>query len=302
MIIGAGISGAATAYELATTGLSVVLSDRWGPAAMASEWTLAGGCVNPAATRPSCLGTARFALWAELAKRMDGTTQHRRRGNLQLARTAAEVTAIRDLEAEQKASGLDIDFLDGPDQVRAVAPAVSPHVLAASLRTSDGHTDPQATVMGFVRAPERAGAMLRVGKRVVAIETADGVVTGVRTETDVNPAGRGAGRRHLRQRATATARLARAVEIPMVTVLRPVPGETVLDQVIGVANADCAGRQEADGRWRVTSGLLPWTGRMAASPRPAVTPTASSIKLTVDAFSAVVPAFADATINAIWAG
>ena len=34
----------------------------------------------------------------------------------------------------------------------------------------------------------------------------------------------------------------------------------MLDQVFGVANADCAGRQEADGRLRVTSGSLPFTG------------------------------------------
>ena len=59
MIIGAGISGAATAYELATTGLSVVLSDRWGPAAMASEWTLAG--VRQSGRHPSELPLARHA-------------------------------------------------------------------------------------------------------------------------------------------------------------------------------------------------------------------------------------------------
>ena len=43
-IIGAGISGAATAYELAIAGLDVVLLDRYAPAAMASKssWTLMG--------------------------------------------------------------------------------------------------------------------------------------------------------------------------------------------------------------------------------------------------------------------
>ncbi len=303
VIIGAGISGAATAYELATAGLSVVLLDRWGPAAMASGWTLAG--VRQSGRHPSELPLARqaVALWAELAERLDGTTHYRRRGNLRLARTTAEVPVIRDLVAEQKAAGLDIGFLDGPDQVRAVAPAVSPDVLAASFCTSDGHADPQATVMSFVRAAERAGAVLRFGERAVAIETEDGAVTGVRTETDVIPAGRvvlaaGIFGNELLQPLGLHVPL----EIPMVTVLRSVPGETVLDQVIGVANADCAGRQEADGRWRVTSGLLPWTGRMAASPRPAVAPTAGSIRLTVEAFAAVVPAFAEASIDAVWAG
>jgi sarcosine oxidase subunit beta len=88
----------------------------------------------------------------------------------------------------------------------------------------------------------------------------------------------------------------------MVTVLRSAPGETVLEPVIGVANADCAGRQEADGRWRVTSGLLPWHGAMQPGPRPYVAPTAGSIAATVRTFAAVLPAFADARIEAMWAG
>ena len=303
VIIGAGISGAATAYELATAGLSVVLLDRWGPAAMASGWTLAG--VRQSGRHPAELPLARqaVALWAELAERLDGTTHYRRRGNLRLARTAAEVTVIRNLVAEQEAAGLDIRFLHDPKDIRAVAPAVSPTVAAASLCTSDGHADPHATVMSFVRAAERAGAVLRFGERVVAIETAGGAVTGVRTETEVIPAGRvvlaaGIFGNELLQPLGLHVPL----EVPMVTVLRSLPGETVLDQVIGVANADCAGRQEADGRWRVTSGLLPWHGRMAASPRPAVAPTAGSISLTVQTFAAVVPAFAEASVDAVWAG
>jgi sarcosine oxidase subunit beta len=222
---------------------------------------------------------------------------------LRLARTAEEVPVIRDLVAEQTAAGLDISFLDDPQQIRAVAPAVSPSVVAASLCTSDGHADPHATVMSFVRAAERAGAVLRFGERVVAIETEAGAVTGVRTETDVIPAGRvvlaaGIFGNELLQPLGLHVPL----EVPMVTVLRSLPGETVLDQVIGVANADCAGRQESDGRWRVTSGLLPWHGRMAASPRPAVAPTAGSISLTVETFAAVIPAFAEAAIDAVWAG
>ena len=303
VIIGAGISGAATAYELAMAGADVVLLDRWGPAAMASGWTLAG--VRQSGRHPAELPLARqaVALWADLAERLDGVTHYRRRGNLRLARDADEVSVIRDLVAEQTAAGLDITFLDSPEQIAAVAPAVSANVAAASLCASDGHADPQATVDSFVRAAKRAGATLRFGERAVAIEMEGGRVTGVRTETEVIPAGRvvlaaGIFGNELLQPLGLQVPL----EVPMVTVLRSVPGDTVLEQVIGVANADCAGRQEADGRWRVTSGLLPWHGAMAAAPRPAVAPTVGSVRKTVDSFAAVVPAFADARIDAIWAG
>jgi sarcosine oxidase subunit beta len=303
VIIGAGISGAATAYELATAGLDVVLLDRWGPAAMASGWTLAG--VRQSGRHPAELPLAReaVALWADLAERLDGTTQYRRHGNLRLARNEAEVPVIRALVEEQKAAGLDISFLDDIDAIQAIAPAVSGHVLAASFCTSDGQADPRSTVESFVRAAERAGATLRFGERVLAIETEDGRVTGVRTDTGVIPAGRvvlaaGIFGNELLQPLGLHVPL----DIPMVTLLRSAPAEIVLEQVIGVANADCAGRQEADGRWRVTSGLLPWHGAMDQSPMPAVHPTAASIRETVETFGGVVPAFNNARIEQMWAG
>ncbi|HYZ64955.1 MAG TPA: FAD-dependent oxidoreductase, partial [Acetobacteraceae bacterium] len=91
VVIGAGISGAASAYELATAGLSVLLLDRYGPAAMASGWTLAG--VRQSGRHPAELPLARaaVALWGELSERLGADVRYRRRGNLRLARTEAEV-------------------------------------------------------------------------------------------------------------------------------------------------------------------------------------------------------------------
>ncbi len=303
VIIGAGISGAATAYELAVAGLDVVLLDRWGPAAMASGWTLAG--VRQSGRHPAELPLARkaVAMWADLAERLDGTTHYRRHGNLRLARTEAEVPVIQALVEEQLAAGLDIEFLSDNSQIRAIAPAISDHVMAASICSSDGHADPQATVESFVRAAERAGATLRFGERALAIETDDGRVTGVRTDREVIPAGRvvlAAG--VFGNELLEPLGLRVPLEVPMVTLVRSIPCETKLEQVIGVANADCGGRQEADGRWRVTSGLVPWHGGMQATPRPAVHPSAASILQTIGLFSAVVPAFSEARVEDVWAG
>jgi len=111
VVIGAGISGAAAAYELARDGLNVLLLDRYAPAAMASGWTLAG---------------------------------------------------------------------------------------------------------------VRQSGRIPTGRVVLA--------AGVFGNELLNPLG-----------------LAVPLEMPMVTVVRSAPGKVVLEQVIGVANADCAGRQETDG-------------------------------------------------------
>jgi glycine/D-amino acid oxidase-like deaminating enzyme len=88
-----------------------------------------------------------------------------------------------------------------------------------------------------------------------------------------------------------------------VAVLRSAPAERVLLPVIGVANADCAGRQEVDGRFRATSGLLAWDGDYNDDcGRPVVRPSAAAIATVVERFGAVVPCFRQARIDTIWAG
>jgi len=131
-VIGAGISGAASAYEMAKAGLDVIVIDRFGPAAMASGWTLAG--VRQSGRHPAELPLARKAveIWATLSEELGGETHYRRGGNLRLARTPEEVPVIEALVKEQRAAGLDLTLLRGNADVRAVAPSLSERVLAAS--------------------------------------------------------------------------------------------------------------------------------------------------------------------------
>jgi sarcosine oxidase subunit beta len=88
----------------------------------------------------------------------------------------------------------------------------------------------------------------------------------------------------------------------MVTMLRSAPVAPMLAPVIGVANADCAGRQEATGRFRFGSGLLPWPGQYEDGTRPVVHPTAWTVAAAIEKFAEVVPACRDAQIAEIWAG
>ena len=156
VVVGAGISGSAAALDLAESGLRVVLLDRWGPAAMASGWTLAG--VRQSGRHPAELPLARAAvrMWEGLSERLGADVGYRQGGNLRLARTEAEVPVIERLVADQAAAGLDVVLLRG-DAVQGVAPAVSTSVLAACFCASDGHAEPVTTVQAFVDAGVRAG-------------------------------------------------------------------------------------------------------------------------------------------------
>ena len=302
VVIGAGITGAATALELAEAGLSIALLDRWGPAAMASGWTLAG--VRQSGRHPAELPLARAAvrLWEGLGERLGADVRYRQEGNLRLARTPAEVPVIEHLVAEQSAAGLDVALLRG-DEVQAAAPAVSPAVLAACYCTSDGHADPVAAVQAFVDAGIRAGVVTRFGERVLAIETEAGRVAAVRTDRGRIATGHvvvaaGVFGNELLQPLGCEV----PMEVRLVAAMRSAPLPPVLRQVIGVANADCAGRQQADGCFRATSGAQPFGGRMQDGARPAVHPPASALQRLVETFGAAVPAFRDAPIEAVWAG
>ena len=302
VVVGAGISGASAALEIALSGLRVVLIDRYAPAAMASGWTLAG--VRQSGRHPAELPLAIQAvkLWEGLAERLDGPTHYRQRGNLRCARDAGEAAIIEHLITEQSAAGLEMIRLEGRD-IRAAAPALSDKVVLASLCPTDGQADPKASVAAFVRAAERAGAVLRFGERVTAIETNAGCVQAVVTEKGRIP--------------TAAVVLAAGVygnelleplglrvtmDVMMVTMVNSTPLPPVLEQVVGTGYANGGGRQEYTGKFRAGGGHEPWHGEVEEGATPTVRPTMQSVQHALTVFGELVPAFRTARIESVWAG
>lgn len=308
VVVGAGITGAACAYELAKEGRDVVLLDRFSPAAMASGWTLAGVRQSGRHVAELPLAKAAVEIWSLLAEELDAPTDYRRGGNLRLARTEEEIAAIRSMITEQSAVGLEIALLESNKEIREIAPIIAEHVLAASFCPTDGSADPTRTVLGFVAAAERLGAETRFGERVLSIETEAGQVVAVVTDKGRIATGKvvvAAG--VLGNDVLRPLNIDVPLQVPMVTVLRSAPLDAMLEQVIGVANADCAGRQEFNGRFRVTSGLQDWHGDLIEAggtqgPGPRVLPTGRSIAEVVALFGDIVPAFTQAQIEDCWAG
>jgi sarcosine oxidase, subunit beta len=173
----------------------------------------------------------------------------------------------------------------------------------ASFCPSDGHADPKATVASFARVAERAGATLRFGERALGIETHGGKVAGVRTDRGSIAADRvvlAAG--VFGNELLGPLGLQVPLELQVVSVLQTAPEPPLLEQVIGVANADVAGRQEANGRFRVTSGVEPWDGVMEDGAAPVVRPTAESLAGFVGKLGHAVPAFRAMRVEQSWAG
>ncbi|WP_417773422.1 NAD(P)/FAD-dependent oxidoreductase [Stappia sp.] len=304
LVIGAGITGVSAALELAEAGHRVEIIDAYGPAAMASGWTLAG--VRQSGRHPAELPLARaaVALWGDLDEKLGAQTGYRRSGNLRLARNDSEAATIRALVDDQSRAGLDLTFLSDLKDAREIAPALSDRIVAASFCPTDGHADPVATVEAFARRAEGLGARLSFGERVIRLE-ADGagiarVVTDRRT---ITPGAVLLAAGILVNDLVAPLGHQIPLRRPMVTVLRSAACAPLLSPVLGVANADMAARQEINGRFRVTSGAEDWPGDIVeTNGRPVIHPRMRAIRETIEKVSSVLPAFAEAELAEVWAG
>lgn len=304
IVIGAGITGLATAHALAGEGIAVTLVDAYGPAAMASGWTLAG--VRQSGRDPAELPLAReaVALWATLDEELDAPTGYRRSGNLRLARNAGEAERIGALVEEQSAAGLEISLVEG-DDLHALAPALAPDIVCASHCPSDGQAEPLAVARAYRDAGERLGVHFRFGTRVTGIDCAGGRFRAV--ETPEGPIGgdaclvaAGIGTPGL----LAPLGLDLPLRTPLVTVALSEKVPPCLDQVLGTASADVAARQQADGRLRVSSGILPWDGAMTHDEEgyPRASPDAATLSGMLMRVAEVLPAFATTPVMRFWGG
>jgi len=301
IIIGGGISGTAAAWELARHGVPVTLLERGDLASMASGWTLAG--VRQSGRHPAELPLAEAAVrrWEHLADELGADVEYRQHGNLRLALEPADEPVIRKVVADGNAAGIPMTYLDGPAAVHEVAPALTPRLVGASYCPTDGHANPTKAVQAFAEAAKRAGAEIRAGVEVHGIETDGTRVTGVVTATETIPA-----ERVIVAAGVYTPRLLDplGVHVPFNIVLVPAIQtqvmEPLLDQVLGIPTGGFAGRQQADGRFRLTGSSVPWSAGTHTSEN--VMPALSQVANTIAWSTRLVPALQDVRATALWGG
>ena len=303
VVIGGGITGTAAAAELAGAGHQVTLLERRGIAGMASGWTLGG--VRQSGRHPAELPLARAAvkLWGELHRALGADVEYRRQGNVRLARTPDEVDTIRTMVEDQRAAGLDLRFLQDTAAVRAEVPALSGTVLAASICPSDGHANPLRATTAFAHRAAANGARIRIGMGAQAIAVAGARVTGVATTDGFEPADRViiAAGIHTPM-LLAPLGLTLPLDIKVVHVVQSEPITPCLPPAFGVANADCAGRQEADGRLRYTSGSMDWPGDPEGWTEAAIAPTDADVRRVVARVAEVLPVAGTTPVARTWGG
>jgi glycine/D-amino acid oxidase-like deaminating enzyme len=175
VVVGAGIVGAATAYELARRGVAVTLLDRAG----VSEGTTGLGegnalCSDKDAGPELELAVAGMAVLDEHAALVGDAARVRRKGALIVhpdERTwRAEAARLERL----RAAGVDARLVD-PDELAVLEPRLTGPVLGALFVSTDLQCDPQAIGRGLAAAAAEHGADIRTGAEVEAVEPQVGV-------------------------------------------------------------------------------------------------------------------------------
>lgn len=185
IVVGGGIVGCATAYNLARRGARVILLEKEEIAQEASGRNRGNVRIQLRHRLELPIALEAVALWARADEELGSPTEFRATGNL-LVTYHDDIAASFAGEAERH-RGLGLDAHVVPrEELRKFVPDISPDIVAGFLTTQDGHANPQKATWAFATAARRAGADIRTGtpvgdivierNRVVGVTTKDGTI------------------------------------------------------------------------------------------------------------------------------
>jgi glycine/D-amino acid oxidase-like deaminating enzyme len=179
-VVGAGIVGCATAWELARRGVEVGLLER--SAQPASETTgLGEGNVLCCDKQPGAeldLARCGLALYDEIEELLGAEAGIRRKGALMVHAAHESWAAEPERLAAMRSTGVSCELL-GADEVRAAEPELSGAILGASRFPGDLQCAPRAIARALAREAQRHGATLLTEFDAERIVLSGSGVTGV---------------------------------------------------------------------------------------------------------------------------
>lgn len=182
VVIGGGIVGAATAYELAGRGLAVTLLEAESLAFGATGRNLGYIWVHTRRAGPELdlvMDTVRRL--PTLAEELGADFGLKRNGGLIFALTDGQRRVLAEFVERRVADGVDMRLLDG-GEARSLVPFLPPTVVAATYCPLDAQIDSARYVRAFAGAAERRGATVLQGTSARRIVVDGGRVVGVDTD------------------------------------------------------------------------------------------------------------------------
>lgn len=185
VIVGAGISGTAIAWNLAKSGMKgIVVVDR-GDLTNGSTGRCGAGVREQWATRTNCLLAQKSIEFYEHAAEIlgyPGDIEFKQEGYLILACTEAEVVQFAKNVELQHSFGIPSRWVD-PAGAKAIVPHLNEKAIyGATFCPKDGHLNPFATNDAFFRAAKALGVTFLQNETVTGIRVENGRIASVETD------------------------------------------------------------------------------------------------------------------------
>ena len=181
VVIGAGIAGAATAYNLAKLGQKVILVEREFPCSGST-----GRCIGGIRQQFTHDLTVRLmienvAMFKALSSELGRNIEWFQGGYLLLAHNEEKQKTYEQAIAIQRSYGIDVRYVSA-DRCREIAPGLSSdELLGGAHCATDGQANPFYTVYGFIDRMKELGGTLLDYTEVTSIGLEAGRVATVRT-------------------------------------------------------------------------------------------------------------------------
>jgi glycine/D-amino acid oxidase-like deaminating enzyme len=171
VVIGAGIMGLTTALFLALAGRDVVVIERGDPWREASGVNAGSLAVQNKRLPLVPFTLAALEIWRNARELLGGDVGFVPCGGLRVATSDEEAARLRTSAGEQRALGLDVEWLEG-EALRRRAPWLGDAVIAATSCEADSYAIPLVAGPVLVDALRRAGGRLcpHTGVRDVTTE------------------------------------------------------------------------------------------------------------------------------------
>jgi sarcosine oxidase subunit beta len=167
VVIGGGVRGMSVAYSLAKAGVDVVVLEKHAIAAGASGLNM--GYVNVSGKQPDYyteLSKLSADMYPAFNEELGGDIDYERNGSVRVAETEDEWQQLSQaVAARKRIEGLNISML-GIDEMRALEPALSPHLLGGYWCPLDGGANALKLTRALARRALRMGARIRTGSEV----------------------------------------------------------------------------------------------------------------------------------------